>query len=156
MSLTPVDILHTEFKTGLRGYNKTQVDQFVQAAKDTIEEALRDKRELQQQITVLQEEVDRVRKIESALTDTLVVAQRSADELKAAAHKQAEMIIQEAEHARVRLTIDAQQETEKLRADAELIRATRDMFEAEFKGMLNIYLDWLDKRRSDNVRSEVA
>jgi cell division initiation protein len=157
MSITPIDILHTQFKTTFRGYSKAQVDEFVRAAGEALEGAFREKCELQRKVDQLQEDVDRVRKIESTMTEALTLAQKSADELRAAAHKQAEAIIQEAEHARVRLTADAQTEAEKYRADVELLQATRDRFESEFKAMLGVYQDWLDRRKgTDLIRSEVA
>ena len=98
-----------------------------------------------------------MRKIESTMTEALTLAQRSADELRVAAHKQAETIIQEAEQSRVRMTADAQTEAERYRADVELLQATRDRFESEFKAMLGVYQDWLDRRKGiDLIRSEVA
>ena len=61
MSLTPVDILHTEFKTAIRGYSRAQVDEFVRSAREALEAAFRDNCELQRKIEQLQEEVDRQR-----------------------------------------------------------------------------------------------
>ena len=69
MALTPVDILHTQFKPALRGYNKNQVDEFLREVGDALETALRDKAEMQRRIDSLEEEVDQVRKIKSALSD---------------------------------------------------------------------------------------
>lgn len=157
MSLTPVDILHTQFKTALRGYNKGHVDEFVRSVTDALETALKEKCELQRKVETLQEEVDRVRKIESTMTEALTLAQRSADEHKANAHRQAEMILSEAEQARVRLTVEAQREAERYRADAALVQATRDRFETEFRAMLASYAEWLDRRKStEQVSAEVA
>ncbi|MEN6357762.1 MAG: DivIVA domain-containing protein [Armatimonadota bacterium] len=157
MSITPVDILHTEFKTAFKGYNRAQVDEFIGSVRQALEEALKDKSELARKLETLQEEVDRVRKIESAMTDALTVAQKSADEVRNNAHKQAELILKEAEQSRVQMTVEAQKEAEKHRADAELIQATRDRFESEFRGMLTSYLEWLDRRKSsEETKSEVA
>jgi len=157
MALTPVDILHTEFKTALRGYSKNQVDEFARAVGDSLEAALRDKAELQRKLDALQEEVEQVRLIRSTLTDALTVAQKSADELRASAHKQAEAIIQEAELARVKLMADVQSEAEKYRAEIALLEATRDRFETEFRGMLSSYGEWLERRVPEKMgRSEVA
>ncbi|MCE5322838.1 DivIVA domain-containing protein [bacterium] len=157
MSITPVDILHTEFKTAFKGYNKAQVDEFVCSVRQALEEALKDKNELARRLDTLQEEVERIRKIESAMTDALTVAQKSADEVRSSAHKQAELILKEAEQSRVQMTVEAQKEAEKYRADVELIQATRDRFESELRGMLTSYLEWLDRRKSgEQAKSEVA
>ena len=157
MALTPVDILHTEFKTAIRGYNKNQVDEFLRTAGEALEMALRDKADLQRRVDALQEEVDQVREIKSALTDALTTAQKNADELRANAHKQVELILQEAELSRVKLVADVQAEAEKRRAEIALLQATRDRFETEFRAMLESYGEWLERRKpEDLVRSEVA
>lgn len=157
MALTPVDILHTEFKTAIRGYNKSHVDEFVRSVREALEQALSDKADLQRKLGALQEEVDQVREIKNALTDALTVAQKSADELRSVAHKQAEAILQEAEQSRIKLTVDVQAEAERRRAEIALLQATRDRFEVEFRAMLLSYSDWLDRRKPEELtRSEVA
>ena len=157
MALTPVDILHIEFKTAFRGYNKNQVEEFTRDVGESLEAALKDRAEQQRKLDALQEEVDQVRQIKSTLTSALTVAQQSADDLRVAAHQQAEAIIKEAELARVKLMSDAQAEAEKFRAEIALLQATKDRFEAEFRSMLSGYEQWLDKRESEKpARSEVA
>ena len=157
MALTPVDILHTQFKSAIRGYSRNQVDEFLHSAGEALEAALRDKADLQRKLDALQEEVDQVRQIKSALTDALTVAQQTADDLRSSAHKQAELILQEAEQARVRLVADVQAEAEKCRTEISLLHATRDRFETELRSMLAGYSEWLDRRRPDELaESEVA
>lgn len=158
MALTPVDILHTQFKTSLRGYNRQQVDEFVRSVRESLEEALRERIELERRTEMLQEEVDRIRKIESAMTDALTLAQKSADEFRTNAHRHAEMIVQEAEQSRVRMVVEAQREADRLRAEIALLESARDRFEAEFRGMLSSHLEWLEKRKpaETEAQAEVA
>jgi cell division initiation protein len=147
MALTPVDILHTQFKGAIRGYNKNQVDEFVRSVRESMEEIIKDKTELQRKVDTIEDELERIRKIESAMSAALTVAQQSADELKANAHRQAEAIIKEAEQGRVQMTVNAQKEIERLRSEIAMLESTRDRFESEFRTTLVGYLDWLDKRR---------
>ncbi len=157
MALTPVDILHTEFKSSFRGYNTDQVDDFVDAVGEALETALKDRADLARRVDSLEEEIDQVREMKTTLADALAVAQRNADELRANAHKQAELILAEAEQARVRLTCDVHAEAEKLRSEIALLQAQRDRFEGEFRAMLSCYTEWLDRRgRQELVHSEVA
>jgi len=157
MALTPVDILHTEFKTAFRGYNMTQVDDFVDAVGEALEAALMEKADLGRRLDALEDEIGAVREMKSTLAEALTVAQRNADELRANAHKQAELIIAQAEQSRVKLTADVQAEAEKYRAEIALLRAQRDRFETEFRAMLAGYSEWLERRiPEDLARSEVA
>ena len=157
MALTPVDIIHTEFHTGFSGYRRTEVDNFVREARETIELLIQEKSDLQRANDGLRSEVDRYRKIESTLSDAISLAQKAADEAIAGAHRQAGLIVQEAEVARVRLTVDAQREAERYRAEIALLQATRDRFEAEFSALLGTYQQLMDRRRdSVEAQEEVA
>jgi cell division initiation protein len=157
MSITPVDILHTQFKTALRGYNKSQVDEFLRSVGDSLESALKDRADLQRKVDALEDEIDQVRKMKNVLSETIAIAQKTADEVKASAHKQAELIIQEAEQSRVKLVADVQAEAEKCRTEIALLQATRVRFEAEMRALLSGYSEWLDRRPKDELTcSEVA
>lgn len=157
MALTPVDVLHTRFRTALKGYNRAQVDEFVRRVTESLDEALREKSELIRRIEALEQEVRRVREIESTMTEALTLAQKTADEVKANAHRRAEMIVAEAEQSRVRMTVEAQREAEKLRSEIDILRSARDRFEAELRSLLKGYLEWLDRRSSDTQeQAEVA
>lgn len=155
--LTPVDIHHVQFKKAFNGYNRQQVEEFVRRAAESLEHVIRENCELQRKVQELRSEVERVAKIESTLTEALTLAQKTADETKAAAHKTAELIVQEAEQSRVRTMIESQQEVERYRADVALLQSTRDKLEAELRGVLNTYLEWLERHRSvEEIRTEVA
>lgn len=157
MAMTPVDILHTEFKTSFKGYDRSQVDEFVRLVMNALEDALKEKNEVERRLQALQDEMDGIKKIKTAISDALTLAQKSADEVKAAAHRQAELILQEAEQERMHKTIDAQNEAERYRADVALLQATKERFESEFKVMLGTYLEWLEKHKSsDALCTEVA
>ena len=157
MSLTPVDIIHTKFGTAFGGYRKSDVDSFLDEARKSIEQLIQEKSELQRVCLELQDEVTRVRAIESTLAQVLTTAQSVAEDVKANAHKQAATILQEAEVARVRMTIEAQQSAEKCRAEIGLLESTRDRFECELKGLVTGYLEMLDRmKRQDNSEADVA
>ncbi len=157
MALTPVDIMHTQFKTSLKGYNRAEVEGFVRSVTEALEEGLRERIELEKRIESLQEEIGRYRKIESTMTQALTLAQKAADEAKANAHRQAEMIVAEAEQARVKMTVETQKEAEKCRCEISLLESARDRFEAEFRAMLSSHAEWLDKRKAgEEYQSEVA
>ncbi len=96
MKITPVDIQHKEFKKSLQGYAREDVDQFLDEIIQSMEEEIEERSRLQLIIAELEEKVSHFKAMESSLQSTLVLAQRTADELKAAAHKEVELIKQHA------------------------------------------------------------
>ncbi len=146
MPITPVDITHTQFRTSFRGYNKQEVDEFVRTVKESLEQVLTEKSELQRKLEALHEELDRIKKIEATMSSALTLAQRTADDIRANARRQAEMILQEAEQARVRMTIEAQKEVERLRVEIGRLESVRDRLAAELSATLEAFRELLEKR----------
>ena len=63
---------------------------------DSIEELLHERHELLERIGQLESDVERYRAIESTLNETLALAERAAEELKADARAEADRIVAEA------------------------------------------------------------
>ncbi|MGQ9456403.1 MAG: DivIVA domain-containing protein [Armatimonadota bacterium] len=157
MSLTAVDIIHTRFKTALCGYSKRQVDAFVNSVRESLEQATAEKANLQRRLEAALEELERFRKIEATMSSALTLAQRAADDVRANARRQAEMILQEAEQSRVRMMIDAQREVERLNVEIGKLEALRDRLAAELLSTLEAFRDLLQRRvivsRTDTLDS---
>ena len=94
--LTPVDIQHKEFKKSIQGYAREEVDQFLDEVIETLEAEIDERTRLEAQVTELSEKVSHFKAMEDSLRSTLVLAQRTADELKASAHKEVDIVKQRA------------------------------------------------------------
>jgi cell division initiation protein len=96
--ITPVDIQHKSFKKALQGYDRSEVDGFLDEIIETLEDEAQQRAALEADIADLKERVSHFKAMEESLQNTLVLAQRTADEVKASAHKEADLI---REHARL-------------------------------------------------------
>lgn len=94
--LTPVDIQHKEFKKAIQGYAREEVDQFLDEVIETLEAEIDERTRLEAQVAELSEKVSHFKAMEDSLRSTLVLAQRTADELKASAHKEVDIAKQRA------------------------------------------------------------
>jgi cell division initiation protein len=120
--ITPVDVQHKEFKKAIQGYAREEVDQFLDEIIEQLEADIEERTRLEAQIAELQEKVSHFKAMEDSLRSTLVLAQRTADELKASAHKEVDLIKQRAK-------LEMEDELKALRqqiaeAKAELQRVT--------------------------------
>jgi cell division initiation protein len=112
MRIGPLDLRQHRFRTALHGYDKTDVVAFLTEAADDYEHALREIDRLRQDLTRVEALLAEHREREANLRNTLLTAQRLADEIKDAAQNEAKMIVREAqgradlllEKAQVRLT----------------------------------------------------
>src|ERR1700734_3816723 len=97
--ITPVDIQHKTFKKALQGYDRTDVDQFLDEIIEVLEDDAHKHAALEAEIADLKERISHFKAMEESLQNTLVLAQRTADEVKASAHKEADLIKAEAKVA---------------------------------------------------------
>ena len=98
--ITPVDIQHESFKKALQGYDRADVDQFLDEVIETLEDDAQQRAALEAEISDLKERMSHFKAMEESLQNTLVLAQRTADEVKASAHKEADLIREQARLAR--------------------------------------------------------
>jgi cell division initiation protein len=147
MKINPLDIEHREFKKALQGYAREDVDQFLDEIIASMEADIEARSALEVKVADLEQRVSHFRAMEESLQSTLVLAQRTADELKAAAHKEVELIKQ-------RGKIDLDNELQSVRrqiegAKSELQRVL-DHLESvkhDFKTFLTRHLALVDESR---------
>ena len=94
--ITPIDIQHKSFKKALQGYDRAEVDQFLDEIIETLEDEAQHRAALEADIADLKERISHFKAMEESLHNTLVLAQRTADEVKASAHKEADLIREKA------------------------------------------------------------
>ena len=144
MSLTPVEIRHLKPRRGLFGYERDTVDGLLEEIAASFETVWRERADLRDEVEDLESELARHREIESALRSTLLSAERMADDVRAQAHREAEVIIAEA-RARARdVTGGAEMERERIAADVRRLRSLQADLRAEYRGFLHAALDRLD------------
>ena len=123
MALTPVEIRHVKLRRGFYGYRKAATDQLHEEIVESFEEVWRQRADLQDKLERMESDIARYRDLETLLRKTLVSAERSAQELKDQARREADVFLTEA-HAEARLIKQqALAEREHLRGEASRIRS---------------------------------
>jgi cell division initiation protein len=123
MSLAPVELPHVQLRRALYGYRASSVDRLLEDVKDSFEEVWRERAELRDKVEQLEADVERHREVETLLRETLVSAERSAQELKGQAERDAERIVKDAHTEARSITQEALAERERLAAEAARVRA---------------------------------
>ena len=123
MSLTLVEIRHVKLRRSLFGYRRGATDQLHEEIVESFEEVWRERADLQDKLERTESDIARYRDLETLLRKTLVSAERSAQELKDQARREADVFLTEA-HAEARLIKQqALAEREHLRGEASRIRS---------------------------------
>jgi cell division initiation protein len=97
MRIAPLDLRQQRFRTAVRGFDRTEVVAFLTEAADDYEHALREIDRLRQDLLRMEALLAEHRERETNLRNTLLTAQRLADEVKSAAENEGKMIVREAQ-----------------------------------------------------------
>jgi cell division initiation protein len=143
--ITVVDIQHKTFKKALQGYERTEVDQFLDEIIETLEDEAQARAALQGEVSDLKERISHFKAMEESLQSTLLLAQRTADEVKAAAHKEADLIKQEARLAAEREIAALGDRIEESRREAQRAKDTAEMAKSELRSLLLSHLSLIDR-----------
>lgn len=132
--MTPLDIENLRFRTGFRGYNRDEVERFRADALAAVEDYIALAAQLSARVAALEAELSKYHDSEELLKNSVVLAQRTCDELIAAAHQRADAIERQARVG----------EDEIRRRLAEL-KSEREQFEYAFYGLLSGFMHRLEQ-----------
>ncbi|MCX7800643.1 MAG: DivIVA domain-containing protein [Fimbriimonadales bacterium] len=137
--IKPIDLERTPIRRAFRGYHRNTVDLLLGRASRTIEELLNEEQRLRAENERLKAELEQYRSLEATMKDALVLAQKAADETRAAAHKEAESILEKAR-------LQARREQEDAAADIRRLNEEFQNLEREYRAFLGQYRSLLAQK----------
>jgi cell division initiation protein len=131
MELTGRDIHEKQFHDAWRGYNQSEVDDFLDKVAEAVDRLQRENDDLRQRMQELDQAVAASRDTEEMLKKTLITAQRAAEEAIANAKQHAAELVAEAEERAGRMDTEARERLgqaaeEARRKNAELERTASE------------------------------
>jgi cell division initiation protein len=148
--LTPLEIQKHRFSRKWKGLDPTEVGVFLDMAAEEMEALARENAGLQGRIRGLEEENAEHRERERVLKDTLLSAQRASDDIRGAAQKKAELMVQEAEDSAERLTHNAMQRAAEIEKAIHDLKLQRASFRLEVQKMVEMFQQVLEMDRKQD------
>lgn len=157
--LTPMEIHNKEFnRRGRNGYDRYEVDSFLDQIVDNYGDALDENVDLKnkivslqdslnakdQEIANLQGEVDKLKQRESEVNEVLVSARKSAKEIRDSAQAEADKLIANAKSQAETDTKFEKQQSETLSKDYDRLKEEVGNFRAHLQDMLKKQIDSLN------------
>jgi|GEM_PF-396259 cell division initiation protein len=143
--ITVVDIQHRTFKRALQGYDRTDVDKFLDEIIESLEDEATARAAYEAEIADLKERISHFKAMEESLQSTLLLAQRTADEVKAAAHKEADLIKQEARLQSEREIGSLGDKVEEARREHQRMLDIAEKSKSEIRSLLLSHLALIDR-----------
>ena len=142
--LTPVEIQNTAFKSGGLGYDKKEVESYMKEIVRSYEEVYRENMELKDKVGVLNEGIQYYKSIEKTLQKALLLAEKTAENTKAAALKDAKRIEKEATTKANIMLADARNELETLHHQTIALIQQYEKYKAQFKNLARANIELIE------------
>lgn len=144
--LTPIDIQKQDFDVSFRGYNADEVDDFLDLVGKDYEKLYKENAEMRDKIATLQASVEQYRGMESSLKEAILLAQRSAEDIKKNASEKADNMVTDAQNRAsdmIRQTNDDILAKKKELADLQM---EVEAYKAQVKSLCVRVTELLDKQ----------
>lgn len=134
--ITGIEIRNQQFKKKVRGYDEDEVKNFLMRVAVDYENIYSENAQLRENIQRVQYELEKYRKMEETMNNSLILAQQTAEQLKAGARREANVYLEEAKHKITRILSVYQDVLKRL-----------NVFNVELKAQLNGQIEMLDKNQ---------
>jgi len=151
MKLTALEIKQQTFEKSLRGYDKAEVQAFLNLMSNEWEHLVSKNRELEQRIEELEEKLKHYERVEEALHETLQTAKESAEHKLSGARKDARNKIEKAEMEAESIVREAIQQRQQIRQSILRLLDRRKEIIGGIRSYLELAQESLDQFAKDEA-----
>ena len=139
-----------KFNTSFPGYNKGEVNSFVQNVTTEYEGMLDNLKLRDQEIETLRNELTRYKNIENTLNRAILIAEESSQNIKKTAFDESRAIIEDAKRNASRIINNALIKAERVETEAESLKRQVANYKKRYRNILEEALDEVDRLEIDN------
>lgn len=144
MAASRIDLINRAIPKTFRGYSCAEVDRLLQDLSDALARTTDDKVTLTTKINELEERLAVYREREAALQDALVAGRRVSDDIRAAAQKEAQLILDTARVKADALAQNANMRLARILEEVADIKKSKIQFEMKIKAVIEGHLRLLE------------
>lgn len=141
MVITSMDINNVEFKKSLRGYDCDEVDEFLDKVAEDYEVIYKENSSYKEKIEILEEKLKYYAQIEENIQKTLLLAQNAAEQAKASAQSESELLLRQSNESAQKIIDKAHNDVLKIYDDYETTKQEFLKFRIQFKNFMNAQLE---------------
>ena len=150
--ITPLDIENKKFsKQMMNGYSVEEVDDFLDDLTVDYTKNYKEATELKAKVEELTNSLEHYKSIEATLQNTLVMAQKTADDIKNVAKQQADQIVNEAKGTAQRQVDDLDSEILAKKRELEDVKKQFDIYKAKMESLLISQLELIKDINKDDI-----
>lgn len=154
MELSPKDILEKQFDIKMRGYDRNQVNDYLDVIVANIENKEEVIKDLRQEVATLSERVAYFENLQDALNDSILIAQEAGEQLKQTARKEADLIMYEGERDAKNIVSDAIRTSNEIMTETEALRKQAHTFRQQLQQMVESQLSLINNDAYQDLFNE--
>ncbi len=144
-----------KFNRTLRGYDPDEVNAFLDKVITRVEQMVKEIDKKNAEIDILKaqisenskqkEKLQQYERMEDTLNRAIMMAQKTSDQLKIAAHRESEIVIDDAKRNANRIVNEALMRAEKIESDSMTLKRNVDIFKRRLKNIVESQLEVIDE-----------
>lgn len=150
MKLTPLDVKSQTFSTRWKGFDPAEVQAFLEVVTNDLEEIASENNALRDEEKRLRSDLEQHTDREKTLKETMVTAQRLADQIRQNADERAKIAMSEVEVRAEKILDAAHRRAAKISEDISELKRQRMSLESAIRATIQSHLSMLDGLREDN------
>ena len=154
MRITPLDILQKEFSSNKKGLDPDEVRAFLEEARETLEEVLKENHEQKITIAANEKEIATLKKNEDEIKETLLVARKLTEDMSSQARREADLILGEARLEAQRVLTQAHDEHRDLLQEVVHLKGQRLQLIAGIRAVLDAQNRLMDELESTTAATD--
>jgi cell division initiation protein len=155
MKISPTDIQRQAFGVRFRGFDRDEVRTFLAAVAEEMAAAQRERDETEQQLRHLELIVHEHREREAILKNTLLTAQKAAEDIREGARRESDTIVKQAELQGDRLLELAQTRAHEVERGILELRAQRSAIRTDIRALITRLAHLLDLQEEAEVEDNL-
>jgi cell division initiation protein len=163
LPIRPIDVRRKEFKSGFRGYEANQVDDFLDAVADEFERNYTENQRMREEVSSLRDRLQQFEDLEGSIRAALVHAEQASNDLRRAATQEAEGIkqsaqreadftIREAQSRSHQMLADSSSRIERVRDSYDALQEAKRSFTNDFRHLLKTYTETMENMEAASAR----
>ena len=152
--------MNTDSKT-FKNYSPEEVDHFLDQIIIQVEKMIEDNKAKNKEIALrdakieeltnivkntahIKDKLEQYERMESTLKSAIVMAQRTSDQIKSSAHRESEIILEDAKRNASRIINESLLKAEKADMEAEMLKRNVNIFKRKLRGIIEAQLEMVE------------
>jgi cell division initiation protein len=156
MPLTPLDVQKMRVPVRMRGYDPREVEQFLELVAEELTGRLGELERLQREVRYYQQRLEEGERRERQLQETLVRAQKVADDITEQAEREARVVVREAEITADRIVQQSLEQATRIESKVDGLRLERRELLLRFRNTLELFSRVIEAETRDEEETAVV